>query len=233
MAKRQRPSDKTASAVLRHWREAVPDDRLAHLVKDCWRGLTRAFQTRLAEHSVLFGHWVFLRILWERDGLTQSELSEEAGLMLPTTFSALATMERLGYVRRVRRPGDRKKVYFHLTETGWSLRETLVPLAEEVNAIAVKNVPEADLAATRRTFLTMIQNLVADEIALAQGNRRMPSTRDLAKVNAEGQQGGPEPTPRTASGRTRRTPTLGEATRAERRSPSVKRKIARQTTTLA
>ena len=33
---------KETSAILRHWREAVPNDRLAHLVRDAARGLTRA-----------------------------------------------------------------------------------------------------------------------------------------------------------------------------------------------
>src|SRR5215475_8570058 len=101
--------------ILRHWREAVPDDRLAHLVKDATRALVRALQMRLAEHSVSFGHWTFLRILWEGDGLTQRELSEQAGVMEPTTFSALNEMERLGYVTRRKRGGDRKKVYVLLT----------------------------------------------------------------------------------------------------------------------
>ena len=59
----------------------------------------RALQMRLAEHRVSFGHWSFLRILWEGDGLTQRELSERAGVMEPTTFSALKAMERLGYIQ--------------------------------------------------------------------------------------------------------------------------------------
>ena len=108
--------------ILRHWREAVPDDRLAHLVKDATRALVRALQMRLAEHSVSFGHWTFLRILWEGDGLTQRELSEQAGVMEPTTFSALNAMERLGYVTRRKRGGDRKKVYVLLTAKGRRLQ---------------------------------------------------------------------------------------------------------------
>src|SRR5205814_2274689 len=76
------------ATILRHWREAVPDDRLAHLVKDATRALVRALQMWLAGHHVSFGHWTFLRILWEGDGLTQRELSEQAGVMEPTTFSA-------------------------------------------------------------------------------------------------------------------------------------------------
>ena len=40
------------ASILRHWREAVPDDRLAHLVKDATRALVRALQMRLAAHAV-------------------------------------------------------------------------------------------------------------------------------------------------------------------------------------
>ena len=83
-------------AILRHWQKAVPNDRLAHLVKDATRALLRALQMRLAEHSVSIGHWTFLRVLWEADGITQRELSEQAGVMEPTTLSALKTMEKLG-----------------------------------------------------------------------------------------------------------------------------------------
>src|SRR5450755_1958081 len=98
-------------SILRHWREAVPDDRLAHLVKDATRALVRALQMRLAEHAVSFGHWTFLRILWEGDGLTQRELSERAGVMEPTTFAALKAMERLGTVARRQAGSGRKKVF--------------------------------------------------------------------------------------------------------------------------
>ncbi|MFX8899298.1 MarR family transcriptional regulator, partial [Acinetobacter baumannii] len=87
------------------------------------RALVRALQARLARHGVSFGHWSFLRILWERDGLTQRELSEQAGVMEPTTFAALKAMEKLGYVTRQQMPGNRRKVFVHLTPAGRSLRD--------------------------------------------------------------------------------------------------------------
>lgn len=176
---RSPPSTQT---ILRHWREAVPDDRLAHLVKDATRALVRALQMRLAEHAVSFGHWTFLRILWEGDGLTQRELSEQAGVMEPTTFAALKAMERLGYIRRSRRDGNRKKIYVLLTPKGRQLRNHLVALAEDVNRIAVRGVRPADIAATRAVLLTIIENLARDEQA---ADMRMPSTRDLARVVAQ------------------------------------------------
>jgi DNA-binding MarR family transcriptional regulator len=100
-----------ASRVLRHWHEAVPNDRIAHLVKDATRAFLRSLQIRLARHDVQLGHWAFLRVLWQRDGITKRELSFEAGVMEPTTVVALRSMESLGYVTLQQLPENRKKVY--------------------------------------------------------------------------------------------------------------------------
>jgi len=89
--------------ILHHWREAAPNDRLAHLVRDSGRACVRALQLRLAQHGVSFGHWAFLRILWDNDGLTQRELSVRAGVREPTTFAALGAMEAQGYLVKIGR----------------------------------------------------------------------------------------------------------------------------------
>lgn len=177
MSRRKQGATET---ILKHWREAVPNDRLAHLVKDATRALLRALQMRLTAHDVSLGHWTFLRILWEKDGLTQRELSDEAGVMEPTTFSALNAMEKLGYIARRQMPDSRKKVYVFLTPKGRALKDKLVPLAEEVNRVAVSDVPAEHIAATRQTLLAIIENLARDDAASADPERRIPSTRELA-----------------------------------------------------
>lgn len=172
--------------ILHHWREAVPEDRLAHLVKDATRALVRALQMRLGEHGVSFGHWTFLRILWERDGLTQRELSGQAGVMEPTTFAALTAMEKIGYVRRRRVAENRKNIYVFLTAKGRALKERLVPLAEDVNRVAVTGLAEGDISKTREILIAIIENLARDEARTADGTRRVPSTRELARLVAAG-----------------------------------------------
>ncbi len=160
-----------AQTMLRHWRDAVPDDRLAHLVKDATRALVRALQARLAVHGVSFGHWTFLRILWEHDGLTQKQLSDEAGVMEPTTFIAVTAMEKQGLIERRQLPENRKNVHVHLTPKGRALKRRLVPLAEEVNAVSVAGVSGKDVATTRAVLLHMIENLAADEVTARHGVR--------------------------------------------------------------
>ena len=149
--------------ILRHWQEDVPNDRLAHLVRDAGRAYTRALQLRLAKHGVPFGHWTFLRILWETDGLTQRELSDRAGVMEPTTFAAMKTMEALGYIERRQLPDNRKNMYVYLTSAGRALKKKLVPLAEETNQVSIQGLSPSDIQTTRRVLFAILSNLAQDE----------------------------------------------------------------------
>ena len=118
---------------------------------------------RFLRRGVSFGHWTFLRVLWERDGITQRSLSAEAGVMEPTTFAAVKAMEELGYVKRRQARDNRKNVYVHLTPAGRALKRRLVPLAEEVNRIAVAGLVPREVARVRTALLAVIENLARDE----------------------------------------------------------------------
>ena len=148
----------------RLWREAVPNDRLAHLVKDAVRAITRALQDRLTEHDIPYGYWTFLRILWERDGITQRELSALAGVRDPTTYLALQAMEKQGFIVRRKLPDNMKNICIYLTPEGRALRDKLIPLAEEVNKVALRGVSAKNVTIVRTTLMIMVQNLDQDEM---------------------------------------------------------------------
>ena len=170
-SKHEREASAEMPALLR---EAGPNERMAHLVKLAFRGLSRALQMRLRKHSILYGHWTLLRILWRVDGMTQRQLSEQAGVMEPTAFAALQAMEKLGYITRQKMPDNSKQVRIFLTSKGTALRPLIVPAAEEVNRIALSGISPNDLAVTRRTLLTVIENLCADELVWPE--RKVPES---------------------------------------------------------
>jgi DNA-binding MarR family transcriptional regulator len=147
-------------------REAEPNERMAHLIKLAFRGLSRGLQARLRKHSILYGHWTLLRILWRVDGMTQRQLSEQAGVTEPTAFGALRAMEKEGYVTRQKMPDNGKQVRIFLTPKGAALKALIVPAAEECNRIALNGISSDHLSVTRRTLLSIIENLVADDLAL-------------------------------------------------------------------
>jgi DNA-binding MarR family transcriptional regulator len=140
---------------------AEQHERLAHLIKEAFRCTSGRLQQRLKTHGILYGHWTLLRVLWQTDGLTQRQLSQQAGVKEPSTHAALLAMEQLGYVERLRLPGNHKQVRIFVTSKGKSLRNTIVAEAQGVNALATQGVGADDLAVTRRTLLAVIRNLGA------------------------------------------------------------------------
>src|SRR5262245_12085990 len=73
-------------------------ESMGYLVRRTFRAFTRTLELRLAEYEISISMWFFLRLLWEQDGLTQREISEELGLTPPTTVSAIDALEKRGYV---------------------------------------------------------------------------------------------------------------------------------------
>jgi DNA-binding MarR family transcriptional regulator len=137
---------------------------MAHLIRDAGRLLAKSLQARLSDQSVSFGHWSFLRILWVTEGLTQRELSDQAGVMEPTTFTALKSMEKEGLIERRQLNGNRRKVHIFLTPKGRELKNVLTPMAEKVNAIALSKMSDEEINVTRSVLLRMIENLAGDEL---------------------------------------------------------------------
>ena len=181
------------------WRERMAGERCHHLIRLAARAFARSVQLRLGEHSVAFGQWLFFCILWQKDGLTQRELSELAGVMDPTTVAALRGMEKLGFIRRGRKPANQRRTYIYLTAKGRLLKGKIIPIAVEVNDVATEGIGAADLATTRRTLVAMVENLMRDDVRSADQKRRVISTRELGRI-ISGKAGGGNGRRRFASG---------------------------------
>jgi MarR family transcriptional regulator, organic hydroperoxide resistance regulator len=150
MAAIARRREATARSAERPDDEILPPSRsFGYLVRQTHRAFTRALQARIAPHGVSIGMWYFLRVLWQEDGISQRELSQRVGMMEPTTASALNNMERKGFVRRLRNRTDRRVVNVFLTERGRALRRELLPLAADVNDIAVRGLSVDELGRLR------------------------------------------------------------------------------------
>lgn len=125
----------------------LPLDRsVGYQVRATHRLFQRAIQARIEPHGVTLGMWYYLRVLWERDGMTQSELSQRIGTMEPTTLSAIRDMERSGFVRRVPNTEDRRKINIYLTDEGRALKQTLLPLAVEVVEAGLRGLTGREVA---------------------------------------------------------------------------------------
>lgn len=146
------------------------DDSLPQVVRDVNRAFSRAVQGRIASFGISMGHWFFLRALWQEDGLTQRELSQRAGMMEPTTVTAINAMERQDLVQRIRNPHDRRKVNVYLTERGRALQHEVMPSVASVATGAVQGLPSDEVLRAVELLRRVGQNLAA--MTTARGAER-------------------------------------------------------------
>ncbi|WP_137181278.1 MarR family winged helix-turn-helix transcriptional regulator [Roseomonas sp. AR75] len=116
------------------------DESLGYQVRELNRAIQRNLQARIQPHGATLGAWYFLRVLWERDGVTQRELAQRTGMQEPTAVIALRGMEAAGWIRREPSTEDRRKVAIHLTPSGRALREKLLPEAHAVLDEAMRDM---------------------------------------------------------------------------------------------
>jgi len=142
-----------------------PGRSVGYLVRQTHRAFTRSLQARIGAEGVTIGMWYFLRVLWLEDGVSQRELSQRVGMMEPTTATALNNMERKGLVRRPRNRAHRRIVNVFLTERGRALEKRLLPLAAEVNQVALRKLSASELQ-TLYALLTKLRASLDDDPAL-------------------------------------------------------------------
>ncbi len=135
------------------------EDSTSQLINVAARLFARALQTRLASHGVSAGQWPLLLYLWERDGLSQKQLSRRVQIEEPTTTRTLDRMERDGLVFRKRDNKDRRRINVFLTVRGQQLQEELLPFAQEVNALATHGLSDQDKAKINSLLTYIISRL--------------------------------------------------------------------------
>ena len=123
-----------------------PEDTIGFLLWDANRAMNREFSNRIAQHGVSLGLWPFLRALWERDGLSQRELSEKVRMKGPTTVAALNKLEERGLVRREENKKDARKINVYLTPAGRKVYRKVIPEVEAVNRQCLERLTESDQA---------------------------------------------------------------------------------------
>lgn len=135
--------------------------RVAHL----GRALSQSLRVRIEPLGVVPGQYPPLLALYERDGLTQTELCVIAGVEQPTMANTLARMQRDGLVQRVPDPLDGRRSRVLLSDRARALRDQLADAARDGNAVATRGLDDRQIATFLRTLDLMVANLDQDAAA--------------------------------------------------------------------
>ncbi len=122
----------------------------AYMTRELLKLEMKLLRMRLAPWGISLGPWLYLRALWEKDGVTQRELGRSIGVNDASSRVALEGMERQKLVIRRRSRSDLRKIRVFLTPAGKQLKKDLLPVAKQVNDISLSDfsAAEADLFAS-------------------------------------------------------------------------------------
>ena len=140
------------------------EETVGFLLSDTTRTMTRVFTKKIAMHGIGMGIFQFLRILWEEDGLTQSELAARARMKGPSAVAAIKELEWRGFVRRVDDRHDRRKVRLFLTAEGRKLYDIVMPDIEAVRQIMLAGFSAAEQTQLKHMLHRMRRNLSPEPV---------------------------------------------------------------------
>jgi DNA-binding MarR family transcriptional regulator len=146
---------------------------MGFLLSDVTRTMTRIFSARIAEHGVGMGIFQFLRILWEEDGLTQSQLALRTRMREPSAADALYELERRGLIRRVGDKEDRRKVRVLLTAEGRRLYDLVMPNIAATNEMMLSDFAPAEQEHLKAMLRRIRNNLATADTAIP--DRKAPA----------------------------------------------------------
>lgn len=133
------------------------DDSAGYLINHLARIFAAGLQAEIKPLGLSTGVFPVMVQLWQKDGLSQSELVKRVAVEQATMAKTLARMKRDGLI--VIRPDDNdarmKRAW--LSETGRALRDPAQTSARALNATMLASLDEAE----SETFLNLMRRLVA------------------------------------------------------------------------
>ncbi|MBQ7139150.1 MAG: MarR family transcriptional regulator [Clostridia bacterium] len=100
-----------------------------------------------------------LYILWQKDGLTISQISAQTSLANTTLTSMLDRMEQSGLIVRSPSPTDRRALLIHLTDKAKSLQQEYDRISQQMNELYYLGFTDAEILQFEGYLTRVLNNL--------------------------------------------------------------------------
>jgi len=108
------------------------ENSVGFLLAKAHQNLYARFRQLLTPYSITPQQFALLAFLWQRDGLSQTELSEKTEIDRTTLSGLIDRLEKQGWVARKPHPEDRRAYLVHLTVAGRDMEQQIIPLAKTI-----------------------------------------------------------------------------------------------------
>jgi DNA-binding MarR family transcriptional regulator len=134
------------------YRLSIASNRVSSAIATAYQAL---FDLRIPE-------WRLIAVIAESDGLTQQALGTATRMDKVTVSRAAIALVQRGLIQRRPNPDDQRSHLSYLTDAGWSLYESVVPKALELEARIFAEFSPDELA----IFRAMLERLEASAAPL-------------------------------------------------------------------
>ncbi|WP_369405467.1 MarR family winged helix-turn-helix transcriptional regulator [Aneurinibacillus tyrosinisolvens] len=121
--------------------------------------LTNHIKNRLAPYNLAPEQNLIMMLLWEKDGLNQSEIAEELNKEKSNIARMIFNLEQKGFIWRESIKNDRRSLRVYLTDEGKKLGNHVIPLTEEFNELVCQGISNEELMEVRRILSKMCANV--------------------------------------------------------------------------
>lgn len=135
------------------------DNQLCFALYSTSLAMTKLYKPLLDELGLTYPQYLAMLVLWEKDGLTVSELGERLFLDSGTLTPLLKRLETSGFLSRLRDVQDERRVHISLTAAGRKLKSRAARIPGCILSATQCSIPE--LVALTQQVQALRQRLVA------------------------------------------------------------------------
>ncbi|MEQ9847590.1 MarR family winged helix-turn-helix transcriptional regulator [Pectobacterium brasiliense] len=134
------------------------DGQLCFALYSANLAMNKLYRRLLSELNLTYPQYLVMLVLWERDGLTVSELGERLYLDSATLTPLLKRLQSAGLVVRNRGTEDERQVLVGLTEAGRALQQQAKAIPESVFCATECHLDQ--LQTIKKDLETLRKNLI-------------------------------------------------------------------------
>ncbi|MFJ1302243.1 MarR family winged helix-turn-helix transcriptional regulator [Pseudomonadota bacterium AL_CKDN230030165-1A_HGKHYDSX7] len=120
------------------------DDQLCFALHSTVLAMNKLYRKLLARLDLTYPQYLVMMVLWERDGVSLSDIGKRLFLDSATLTPLLKRMETAGLLKRVRAADDERHIVITLTAAGRALRDKATEVPTEVGCALACPVAELE-----------------------------------------------------------------------------------------
>lgn len=136
------------------------ENEIRELLQVLHQQTRKEFANRFRDLNLYVGQESALCRLWEKDGITQTELRKQMGCEAPTLSNMLRKLEQDNIVYRKKGEQDARSINVFLTQKGKDLKKPVTKIWEAQQAKMLQGIVPEELLLVRRNLQQMIDNML-------------------------------------------------------------------------